>query len=824
MANFDPHVTPYPPVTLYPQVTSARRLVDLPSSWQPALSEQIMDQAAPLGVLWTFGASPLGVSVMTSPARAGLPVHPWRLVATGIVLVCASATVAAAPVQAASLAPAAAPTPAQRLTAPATSPTAEAPDRDWNQQRDSLQRPAGQLVTEARESGGLRFTVTRDVAGRLAVETRSAPDPTTAQALVAQAQRSPDVLSVEPDTRNMHAFGSPAATPATAATTTTAATNDPQRTGQWALTRLKAEQVWTSTQAAGMKIAVIDTGVGQHEDLANSRILPGIDLSGAAGNGRNDGNGHGTHCAGIIGATLNNSVGIAGLAPAVSIIPVKVLDDNGSGYDSAVAQGITWATDHGANVISLSLGGPDYTEALDVATQYAISHGVVVIAAAGNERETGSPVEYPGALSGVVAVAATDQNDSYGSFSNAGSYVDLSAPGVGILSTLPGNQYASWSGTSMATPYVAAAAALVQARATAGLGSLAVPELTGILTGTADDLGPPGRDNDYGFGLVDPLAAVAAVAGPTPELTDAGNSLAAATALPPELVVEQDLRSADDVDFWSFDVSVPSRVNVSLTNLPADYDLDLFNAAGVRIGSSQSPGTTPETLSLDLPVGHYVAQIYPFSTPIAGSPYRLTVTRTATLSVPGPVVIAPAVSFPGVGQARVSWAAPSAGVGGPATGYLVAVSAANSSTSFGPWTTTAGTTHTFTGLVRGASYRFRVVAANTAGRSTVVTGAFRQATTTSVVRSPRVAAWPAPGRATITWQAPLYVGGTPVVRYLIQVSAANSTTRFGAWQPVTTTSRTLIGLLRNANYQVRLIAVNSQGNSAPVTLAFRQGR
>lgn len=751
---------------------------------------------------------------MMKPARTGLSLHPWRQVTVGIVLVCASATVAAAPVQAAPLAPAATPTPTVR----APSPTTQVPDQDWNQPRESLQRPAAQLVTEARESGGLRFAVTRTVAGRLTVETRSAPNPTAARVLVAQAQRSPGVLSVEPDTRNMHAFGSPATT------STAAATNDPQRTSQWALTRLKAEQVWTSTQAAGMKIAIIDTGVAQHEDLANSRILPGIDLSGAAGDGRNDGNGHGTHCAGIIGATLNNNVGIAGLAPAVSIIPVKVLDDSGSGYDSAVAQGITWATDHGANVISLSLGGPDYTEALDVAAQYAISHGVIVIAAAGNERQTGSPVEYPGALPGVVAVAATGQNDSFGSFSNAGSYVDLSAPGVSILSTLPGNQYASWSGTSMATPYVAAAAALVQARAAAELGTLAVPELTAVLTGTADDLGPPGRDNDYGFGLIDPLAAVAAVSTPTPAPADAGNSLAAATALPPELVVEEDLRSADDVDFWAFDVSVASRVNLSLTNLAADYDLDLFNAAGGRIGSSQNPGTTPESLTLDLPVGHYVAQIYPFSTPIAGSPYRLSVTRTAAPTVPGPVVLAPAASFPGVGQARVSWAAPRAGSGAPATGYRVAVSAANSTTSFGPWTTTAGTTHTFAGLVRGASYRYRVVAVNSAGQSTVVTGAFRQAAPPSVVRSPRVAAWPAPGRATITWLAPMYVGGTPVVRYLFQVSAANSTTRFGAWQPVTTTSRTLIGLLRNANYRVRLIAVNSQGNSLPVTLAFRQAR
>jgi subtilisin family serine protease len=748
---------------------------------------------------------------MSNPTHPELPAR--RRLVCSLVILGASATMVAAPVRAAP--PGAAETPGSSATPPTRSEQREAGDR-WRQRRDSLRRSPADVVAEAGANGELRFTVTRTFAGRLTVETRAARTTEAALDLVAQQQRSTNVLSIEPDARTIRTFGSKA-TPA-------AATGDPQRTGQWALTRLKAEQAWTSSKADGTKVAIIDTGVGHHEDLADSRILPGTDLSGAAGDGRNDGNGHGTHCAGIIGATLNNNLGIAGLAPSVSIIPVKVLDDTGSGYDSAVAQGITWATDHGADVISLSLGGPDYTEALDLAAQYAISRGVMVIAAAGNERQSGSPVEYPGALPGVVAVAATSQNDAYGSFSNAGSYVDLSAPGVGILSTLPGNRYQSWSGTSMATPYVAAAAALVHARAAAQHRTLAVPELTGILTSTADDLGPAGRDNDYGHGLIDPVSALAAVAGPQVEPTDAGDSLGAASPLPPGLSVDQDLRSAIDVDFWSFDVAAAGRVSLSLTGLPADYDLDLLSAAGATLGSSQNPGTTSEALTLDLPGGHYVAKVYPFGTPVAGSPYRLTVTRAAPPPVPGPVVITPNVTFPGVGQARIGWTPPGNPGGPPVTGYRVAVSAANSTTSFGPWSSTVATAFTFAGLVRGAGYRYRVVAVNSAGPSPVVTGAFRQANTPAAVRAPRVATWPAPGRATITWLAPIGAGGTPILRYLIQLSAPNSTTRFGAWQPATATSRTLIGLLRNADYRVRLIAVNSQGQSPAVTLSFRQSR
>lgn len=127
---------------------------------------------------------------------------------------------------------------------------------------------------------------------------------------------------------------------------------------------------------------------------------------------------------------------VAGLAPDALIIPVKVLSgDSGSGSSVGVANGIRWAADHDADIISMSLGG-GYSSTIAVQVAYAIANGAV-IAAAGNERSQGSPVSYPAALPGVVAVAATDSNNSYASFSNAGSYVDISAPGVGIWSTLP---------------------------------------------------------------------------------------------------------------------------------------------------------------------------------------------------------------------------------------------------------------------------------------------------------------------------------------------------------------------------------------------------
>jgi hypothetical protein len=238
-------------------------------------------------------------------------------------------------------------------------------------------------------------------------------------------------------------------------------------------------------------------------------VLPGIDFVQRGGNGWNDQNGHGTHLAGIIAASVNNGLGIAGGAPGVKILPVRVLAADGSGFSSNVAAGIIWATDHGARVINLSLGGTIRSDGTQAAIRYANSKGAIVLAAAGNGATPGphanEPV-YPGAFPEAVAVGAVDSNLQRATFSNYGPYVDLAAPGVAIRSTYASSRtaYADMSGTSMATPYASAAAALVVATN---------PKLTALgirnaLTGSATDLGAPGRDDQYGSGLINPRSAV----------------------------------------------------------------------------------------------------------------------------------------------------------------------------------------------------------------------------------------------------------------------------------------------------------------------------
>jgi thermitase len=182
-----------------------------------------------------------------------------------------------------------------------------------------------------------------------------------------------------------------------------------------------------------------------------------------------DRNSHGTHCAGIAAADINNSVGIAGVAswnPNVSnshtyvqLMPVKVLSDSGGGTWDSVSRGITWAADNGANILSLSLGATSGSRQLEDAVNYAWNRGCLIVAAAGNGGS--SQPFYPAYYTNCIAVAATDSSDFLASFSQYGSWVDIAAPGVAVLSTIPGNRYTSYDGTSMACPHVAGAAAVL---------------------------------------------------------------------------------------------------------------------------------------------------------------------------------------------------------------------------------------------------------------------------------------------------------------------------------------------------------------------------
>ncbi len=281
--------------------------------------------------------------------------------------------------------------------------------------------------------------------------------------------------------------------------------NDPYYSRQWGPQDIHADLAWDKvdlTKRAAITIAILDTGINtSHEDLQGS-IVPGYNF---INNNTNplDGNGHGSHVAGIAAAISNNGKGIAGIAGGVKIMPVKVMDDNGSGSYSNIINGIKYAADHGANVISMSLGGPGASQSMQEAVNYAISRGVAVVAASGNNN---GAVSFPGNCNGVITVGAVDNNNQRASFSNYGPEMDVTAPGVNIISSYKGgaSSYTSMSGTSMATPFVAGVAALVKAANP----SLSSTEVTNIIDKSATDLGTTGFDNYYGYGLVDANKAV----------------------------------------------------------------------------------------------------------------------------------------------------------------------------------------------------------------------------------------------------------------------------------------------------------------------------
>lgn len=237
--------------------------------------------------------------------------------------------------------------------------------------------------------------------------------------------------------------------------------NDPSWSSSWGVAGINAPSIWPFTQGEGVKVAVIDTGVdASHPDLAG-RVLPGADLVNDDGDAGDD-HGHGTHVAGTIAALVNNGLDVGGVAPQAKIIPIKVLNASGQGYNADIANGVLEAADRGAKIINLSLGGTDNSETLRRAIADVQARGVVVIAAAGNDGV--STPFYPAANEGVIAVAAVDQARRKADFSNHGDYIDIAAPGVAIGSTKKGGGVASMSGTSMASPHVAGAAALLMAQ------------------------------------------------------------------------------------------------------------------------------------------------------------------------------------------------------------------------------------------------------------------------------------------------------------------------------------------------------------------------
>ena len=350
---------------------------------------------------------------------------------------------------------------------------------------DQLEQPVTLVSLERTDGGSLRTET---------VEVSRTSDLITA---TASAAADPDVLTIEPETR-FTAFAS----------------DDPHRVNQWGLDRVAFEEATTLVDTSDVVVAVVDTGVrATHEDLQGV-LLTGADMIDGVVDGTEADHFHGSHVAGIIAANTGNGIGMSASAPGVKILPVRVLDSSGSGSSSDVADGIIWAADNGADVINLSLGSTSNSLVVESAIDYAVGKGVVVVAAAGNSGAAGNPIMYPAALPNVISVGAIDSYDARASFSGYGDWVDLTAPGVSILSLhgLGDTSYAYANGTSMASPFVASAAALLKAADP----TITPAEVLSVLTDTAEDLGPTGFDAEFGYGLVDPVSAVLAETGVDP--------------------------------------------------------------------------------------------------------------------------------------------------------------------------------------------------------------------------------------------------------------------------------------------------------------------
>jgi type VII secretion-associated serine protease mycosin len=272
------------------------------------------------------------------------------------------------------------------------------------------------------------------------------------------------------------------------------------------LERLRIPEAWeVASGALEVRVAVVDTGVDPAQPDLAGRVLPGHDFVNDDSDAYDD-QWHGTWVAAIVAANTNNGIGIAGVSPSARILPVKVLDSSGNGTDADIAAGITWAVDHGADVINLSLGASQENAVVRRAVEYALEHDVVVVASAGNTASAAP--QYPAAYPGVVAVAATDWNGDLAPFSGRGSWIDIAAPGVDITSARSRSSYEAMSGTSYAVPIVSGVAALVHSLHA----SLTAPEVVSQLLETAQDAGPIGFDDHYGHGILDALAAVRPVA------------------------------------------------------------------------------------------------------------------------------------------------------------------------------------------------------------------------------------------------------------------------------------------------------------------------
>lgn len=278
--------------------------------------------------------------------------------------------------------------------------------------------------------------------------------------------------------------------------------DDPKRrlmaqTTPYGINMVQASQ-FAQSDTSARRVCIIDTGYNLgHSDLPGTNNgLTGNANNSAVGNWYNDGNGHGTHVAGTI-AAYDNTQGVVGVYPGVNMHIVKIFNDNGDWtYASDIIDGITQCQNAGSNVVNMSLGGGGSSSAEGSAMQGFVDDGMLLVAAAGNDGN--STKSYPASYSAVMSVAAVDSNENHASYSQYNSAVEIAAPGSSVYSTYPDNSYATLNGTSMATPHVAGAAALVWSY----FPQCSSTQIRSALNATAKDRGTAGRDNFYGYGIV----------------------------------------------------------------------------------------------------------------------------------------------------------------------------------------------------------------------------------------------------------------------------------------------------------------------------------
>lgn len=373
--------------------------------------------------------------------------------------------------------------------------------------QDSGEVPAGRvkvLIGFDKKPGPAEQALVKGARGKIKYNYHLIPAiaATVPEAAIAGLRRNPRVTHIDPDGR-IWAL-------------------DTELDDSWGVKRIGSGAVHAYNKGTGVAVAVVDSGIDYtHPDL-NANYRGGYDFVNDDDDPRDD-NGHGTHVAGTIAAEDNGS-GVVGVAPEAHLYALKVLDAGGEGYWSDLIAALQWSVDNNIQVVNMSLGGVA-SDTVQTACQAAYDAGLLLVASAGNEgrrpgkKDTiGDPADYDS----VMAVAATDQDDVRAKWSSTGPQLELSAPGVGINSTLPGGGYGTKSGTSMASPHVAGVAALVFA-AHSGWSNA---EVRDRLKNTADDLGEPGWDSKYGEGLVDadeaalPPAATGSIAGTVTNASD----------------------------------------------------------------------------------------------------------------------------------------------------------------------------------------------------------------------------------------------------------------------------------------------------------------